>query len=194
MTELARGATPDFERDGFVDLIVETTEKSKGRDFHVWSVSNRLGFVRADEYFDKQIASVDTSNYKVVQPRTFAFNPSRINVGSIACNFKDETGIVSPMYTLFRVKDEERVSSEFLLTYLKSDFCRNQINQKIQGATRKVLKKDDLFSLQIPVPTRKEQRELLSKISSEIKQISVLDEQIDLHKSAINTLIAGIWE
>ena len=187
---------PETKHDVMVlgDLIVETTEKSKGRDFHVWSVSNRLGFVRADEYFDKQIASIDTSNYKVVQPRTFAFNPSRINVGSIACNFKDETGIVSPMYTLFRVKDEERVSSEFLLTYLKSDFCRNQINQKIQGATRKVLKKDDLFSLQIPVPTMQEQNELLSKISSEMKQVSVLEEQIDVHKGEINKLIAGIWE
>lgn len=176
------------------DLIAETTERSKGRDFQVWSVSNRLGFVRADEYFDKQIASVNTSNYKVVQPRTFAFNPSRINVGSIACNFGDQTGIVSPMYTLFRVKDEERVSPEFLLTYLKSDICRNQINQKIQGATRKVLKKDDLFSLQIPVPTIQEQRELLSRISSEMKQISALEEQIDLHKGAINALVEGIWE
>ena len=174
-------------------LITETTEKAKGRDLPVWSVSNRLGFVRSDEYFDKQIASVDTGNYKVVNQKTFAFNPSRINVGSIACNFGDGTGIVSPMYTLFTVKDETVISPEFLLMYLKSDVCRQQINQKIQGATRKVLKKDDLFSLKIPVPTIEEQMKLLEEINSELEKISKLEKETDFHRANINTLIQSIW-
>jgi len=183
----------DHELMTLGDLIIETKEKAKDLGLPVWSVSNRQGFVRSDEYFDKQIASLDISNYKVVRPRTFAFNPSRINVGSIACNFGKDSGVVSPMYTLFKVKDESVISPEFLLVYLKSDVCKKQINQKIQGATRKVLKKDDLFTLQIPVPSLKEQSQLLEKLKIELKSISELESQVETHKSNMELIIRSIW-
>jgi hypothetical protein len=82
------------------ELIEERKEKAKDKKIQVWSVSNKYGFVNSEDYFDKKIASADTKNYKVVKPNYFAFNPSRVNVGSIACNFTDNLGIVSPMYTL----------------------------------------------------------------------------------------------
>jgi len=187
--------SPETEHDlrTLGDLIVESKEKARGLGLPVWSVSNRQGFVRSDEYFDKQIASVNTSNYKVVRPRTFAFNPSRINVGSIACNFGEDSGVVSPMYTLFTVKDESVISSEFLLVYLKSDVCKQQIDQKIQGATRKVLKKDDLFSLRIPVPSAAEQSLLLSQINRELASITALEKEASDHKANVDNLIRSIW-
>ncbi|MDD4412473.1 MAG: N-6 DNA methylase [Patescibacteria group bacterium] len=175
------------------DLITEKKEKAKNNNYTVWSVSNKYGFINSEDYFDKKIASVNTSNYKVIKPYYFAFNPSRINVGSIACNFSEKIGIVSPMYTLFEIKDTNRIVPDFLLMYLKSDLCKEHINHKIQGATRKVLKKDDLFSLKIPVPSKDKQIEILNLVKKEQDAINDLDETIKKHKKLINGYIENIW-
>ncbi|MDQ5953237.1 MAG: hypothetical protein QG551_465 [Patescibacteria group bacterium] len=187
--------TPDTQHEVLPlgELIVEKKEKAKSNGYKVWSVSNKYGFINSEEYFDKKIASLNTSNYKVVKPLYFAFNPSRINVGSIACNFSDDLGIVSPMYTLFEIKDKNKILPEFLLMYLKSDLCKEHINHKIQGATRKVLKKDDLFTLKIPVPTKDQQLEILNLVKKEQGIIQELEEKIDLHKQIINDSIENIW-
>jgi len=187
--------TPDTDHEvvALGSLITEKKEKAKGGKYDVWSVSNKFGFINADDYFDKKIASINTSNYKIIKPHYFAFNPSRINVGSIACNFTKNSGIVSPMYTVFEINDSNIILPEFLLTYLKSDLCRKHINHKIQGATRKVLKKDDLFSLKIPVPKREEQINILNLIKKEQEMISGLAAKVDSHKKTINGYIENIW-
>ena len=65
----------------------------------VMSLSKYDGFVRADEYFDKRIASSKLDGYKVVQPGEWAFSTIHINEGSIARNNIGERGVISPMYT-----------------------------------------------------------------------------------------------
>jgi len=175
------------------ELVNERKEKAKDNKYKVWSVSNKFGFINSEDYFDKKIASANTKNYKIVKPLFFAFNPSRINVGSIACNFRSEIGIVSPMYTLFEIKDSNQILPEYLLMYLKSDIAKEHINYKIQGATRKVLKKDDLFSLQIPVPSIKKQKDILDKVKDEEKNIEKLKYKIESHNQKINKMINNIW-
>lgn len=187
--------TPDTNNEVLPlgSLIVEKKEKAKNKKYVVWSVSNKYGFINSEDYFDKKIASINTSNYKIINPHFFAFNPSRINVGSIACNFTENSGIVSPMYTIFEIKDTNKILPEFLLMYLKSDVCKEHINHKIHGATRKVLKKDDLFLLKIPIPTKRKQIEVLNLIKKEQKNINDLDTKIEVHKKIINNYIESIW-
>ena len=67
----------------------------------VLSVTNKFGFVTQVEYFDKSVASDNMTNYKIVKKGNFAYNPSRINVGSIALLESYEIGILSPMYVVF---------------------------------------------------------------------------------------------
>ena len=86
------------------DLIIQTSERNNGKTNNaVLSVSNKNGFVLQNELFeDRIIASDDTSNYKIVQLNDFAYNPARINVGSIARLSEYNEGIVSPMYICFK--------------------------------------------------------------------------------------------
>ena len=67
-------------------VLKEISQKNKNRDnIDVLSVSNSLGFIKQSEQFeDREIASADTSNYKIVNKNEYAYNPARINVGSIA--------------------------------------------------------------------------------------------------------------
>ena len=84
-------------------VLKEISQKNKNRDnIDVLSVSNSLGFIKQSEQFeDREIASADTSNYKIVNKNEYAYNPARINVGSIARLQSCDCGIVSPMYTVF---------------------------------------------------------------------------------------------
>ena len=89
------------------DFIEQISKRNKDSAIkNVLSVSNSQGFIQQSEQFENRIvASDDTSNYKIVKRNDFAFNPARINVGSIARLTTFERGIVSPMYICFRTKD-----------------------------------------------------------------------------------------
>ena len=66
------------------------------------SVTNSLGFVSQEEYFQRNIASKNLANYKIIYNGNFAYNPARINVGSIALLDNFLNGILSPMYIVFK--------------------------------------------------------------------------------------------
>ena len=88
------------------DFIEQTSKRNKDSAIqNVLSVSNSQGFIQQSEQFENRIvASDDTSNYKIVERNDFAFNPARINVGSIARLITFERGIVSPMYIFVSVQ------------------------------------------------------------------------------------------
>lgn len=101
------------------ELLKQCSDRNRsGSDLQVLSVSNKYGFIaQSNQFEDREVASDDTSNYKVVKKGMFAYNPARINVGSIALYEMDGNGIVSPMYVCFTTK------SELLPSYLKYYFA-----------------------------------------------------------------------
>ena len=113
-------------------VLKEISQKNKNRDnIDVLSVSNSLGFIKQSEQFeDREIASADTSNYKIVNKNEYAYNPARINVGSIARLQSCDCGIVSPMYTVFKT-DISKISYEYFDLFLQSSTFQKQLNQKL---------------------------------------------------------------
>lgn len=74
---------------------------------NVESINNKNGFISQTEQFDRKVASQDLSNYYVIEPKMFGFNPSRINVGSIGYKAEgEETSVVSPLYISFSTKSK----------------------------------------------------------------------------------------
>ena len=84
------------------DYVKEVSNRNNIGCQNVKSVSNKNGFINQSSQFSKQVASEDVSKYKVVTKDCIAYNPSRINVGSIAIYNEDVPGIVSPMYVVFK--------------------------------------------------------------------------------------------
>lgn len=181
-----------YETAPLSELITEEKQRAKAFNYPVWSVSNKMGFVSADEYFTKDIASKNRENYKVINPGYFAFNPSRINVGSIAHNNTKEIGIVSPMYTVFSV-DSSKIMPEYLLKMIKSDTGIKIIKHSTQGSTRKVLKKEDLFSLQIPLPSLEKQIQIVKELYEVQASINALQAEIMSNKEIISQKISEVW-
>ena len=101
------------------------------------SVSNRQGFIKqSDQFENRNVASEDTSNYKIVEKNDFAFNPARINVGSIARLTTFENGIVSPMYICFRT--QENVAPEYIDFFFESKHFLELLNKQKQYLLRQM--------------------------------------------------------
>jgi type I restriction enzyme S subunit len=93
-------------------FVKASTRKNKGLVCtDVYSVTNSAGFISSTDYFSKEVFSKELSNYKLVRPGMIAYNPSRINVGSVAVQDKCDQAIVSPLYVAFEV--DELVKSRF---------------------------------------------------------------------------------
>jgi type I restriction enzyme S subunit len=91
----------------FGDIATESTVRNSSRkDLIVHSVSNSKGLIPTSDYFENTRTSDNVSNYKIVSPNSFVYNPARINVGSIARNFSNREIIVSPMYVVFSIFEE----------------------------------------------------------------------------------------
>lgn len=153
------------------DMIHEVSNRNKkNTDFPVLSVSNRQGFIAQTEQFENRvIASDDTSNYKIVVKDDFAYNPARINVGSIARLENFENGIVSPMYICFRCTDE--ILPEYLELFFQSRYFQLEVEKRLEGSVRQCLSFDGIKSIQfslIPISEQKEFTEKLKVIQSKL--------------------------
>lgn len=129
-------------------------EKKRNRQLAckcVYSVTNSEGFISSDEYFKKQVFSEDTASYKLVDPGMIAFNPSRINVGSVALLDTKFQVCVSPLYTVFSV-DERVLKAPYVLSFLKSSLGKSQIRALTSGSVRDSLKYSSLQKIKLPAP------------------------------------------
>ena len=158
------------------DYISEVTTRNKGNACNnVLSVSNKMGFIRQSEQFeDKTVASEDKRNYKVVTKRCFAYNPARINVGSIALLETQQVGIISPMYVCFKTNNQ--LVSDYLKFYYQSAIFFKELHKKLEGSVRQCLTYENMCEIQIPYVNVKQQ----SKTATALKEFAtriVLEEQ-----------------
>ena len=154
------------------DFIEQTSKRNKdGAIQNVLSVSNSQGFIQQSEQFEnRSVASDDTSNYKIVERNSFAFNPARINVGSIARLATFDRGIVSPMYICFRTRDN--LFPEYLDYYFESKQFSTEIQKRLEGSVRQCLSFEGLCNIPLSIPTIEVQQQTgkrLSTLAQEIK-------------------------
>ena len=164
------------------NYIQEYSIRNKlGEDIPVYSVTNTQGFCR--DYFGKEVASKDKTTYKIVPKGCFAYNPSRINVGSVDCQRYEDRVIVSPLYNVFSVSD--KLDRQYLYYYLKSDIVLQRIKNVASGSVRDNLKLSMLYEFPINIISIEQQRavvEKLDKIKTVInlrkKELEKLDELV----------------
>lgn len=139
------------------------------------------------------VKSDDLSNYLVIKPTFFAFNPYRINVGSIGLTPEDTYGLVSPAYTVFEVK-ENRLIPELLLEFLKSFEGLQQINKYARGTVRKALRYEDLCQIEMSIPSFEEQLIIFEKKKTIDVKIEELNSEIQTQKQLLTNLKQAILQ
>ena len=131
----------------------------------VFSVTNSSGFVPSSDYFKKDVFSKDLSDYKIVRKGMLAYNPSRINVGSVACLRSEDEVIVSPLYVVVEV-DETRLLAEYLDLFLHSGIALRQIKSLTSGSVRDSLKYGAFSRLDFPIPSVERQRTIVNNLNA----------------------------
>lgn len=156
----------------------------------VLSVTNTQGFVTSESYFDRKVYSKDLSNYKIIEKEQFAYNPSRINVGSIAQLKSFDKGCLSPMYVVFEA--QEGLMADYLAYWIQSGRFRNLIDASTQGTVRDSVNFSALAGFPFARPPVDEQKKIIIILSCVDDIISktqaVIDETQRLKKALMQEL------
>ena len=141
------------------------TEKvGKRTDVKVLSPVNTGDLLLSEEYFTKQVYSKTLAKYIMVAPNDFAYNPARINIGSIGMNTFDFSGCVSPVYVVFRCEKEYH---HFFNIFKATKNFKEEVNTRAIGGVRQTLSYKDFSLIKIVYPP-KEVVEQFNKIYSHI--------------------------
>lgn len=180
---------PEFEGAGawasrtFGDVTTKTDKRNKGGiSYPVYSISNKAGFVPQSEQFagvDSEKRGYDLAQYKLVGRNTFAYNPARINVGSIGFSGDLENVIVSSLYVCF--KSNLEADDQFLQHFFSTRMFERSVCNHAEGGIRSYLFYENFSRIEILLPTLPEQQRIASCLSS-------LDELITAQAQKVGAL------
>ena len=155
-------------------FLKEVSERNKDLKItNVLSVTNSRGFINQSDQFDRVVASEDATNYKIVRKGQFAYNPSRVNVGSLDLLRYFERGILSPMYVVFET-DKSLLLPDYFYYQLKTQWFYGHIPMFVQGSVRDSLSFDGLCSMKFFVPSIEEQTAIAQVLQAADKEIRLL--------------------
>ena len=177
------GFTDPWEQRKFSEFVTAAgIRNSEGLNLRSFSVSNDRGFIPQDEQFENggTMAEADKRAYWIVRPESFAYNPARINVGSIGYLPSGESVIVSSLYEVFQA--DQTADNRFLWHWFKSPRFTRQIELYQEGGVRLYFFFDKLLLSTIVMPSIEEQK----SISYFFDQ---LDDLITLHQRKYDKLV-----
>ena len=154
-----------WEQRKFVDFVEASGIRNKDNlQLESYSVSNDRGFVPQDEQFENggTMRDADKTAYWIVEPGSFAYNPARINVGSIGYQSTRKNVIVSSLYEVF--KTDHSCDDRFLWHWFKSSLFTKQIEMLQEGGVRLYFFFDKLQKSEIWMPNVDEQRKIGQQI------------------------------
>lgn len=173
-----------FEEEWICVLFKEIAYKagiknSENLPLESYSISNELGFIPQNEQFENggTMSKADKRMYYIVSPKSFAYNPARINVGSLGYYQGERDVIVSSLYEVFKTSDI--INDLFLLYWFKTNIFKRMIEQYQEGGVRLYFFFDKLQKCQIKVPSLQEQQKIASYFCNLDKQISLQTQRLE---------------
>ncbi len=155
----------------------------RSEELKVLSAVKTGELVLSEDYFKKQVFSKDIGKYIIVKQYDFAYNPSRINIGSIGMLGENITGAVSPVYVVFRPKTNWYYYIQFML---KQQYVKSTIEIYASGSVRQSLDYDSFSKIEITLPPFEKVEmfnsyysETLNKINANKNQIRTLTQLRD---------------
>lgn len=174
---------PEWEEKKLGDITSQYKARNKKRlPLEIYSVNNIVGFIPQSEQFDDAgyLKDTDTSIYMIVPPKHFAYNPARLDVGSIGYQYLDHDVQVSSLYEVFETSN--LVNDEFLWSWLHTQLFNNVVKRLQEGGVRLYFYYDKMQEVKIELPSLPEQQKIADCLSS-------LDEVIEKQKATLSA-----WE
>ncbi|MDW7761022.1 MAG: restriction endonuclease subunit S [Acidobacteriota bacterium] len=167
-----------FPLVSLAEFVTEHNEKIRPYDspresFKILGVNNTNGIFHAYDAQGKDIKQP----YKKVSAGDFAYNPYRINVGSIGRVPQEHDGaFISPAYVVFSV-DKAVVLPEVFWFILKSAFFNQTLRAATAGSVRMNLTYPLLETLKIPIPPLSVQKKIVTYWESAVAEAIQLEDK-----------------
>ena len=137
---------------------------------------------------------LDFSNYKIVTHNQFAYNPSRINLGSIALYKEPQECIISPMYCVFSIIDEKQLLPEYLMLWFgRKEFQRSTLFYAM-GSVRDTFDFNLMQEVEIPIPDIEIQKSIVNIYNCYIERKRINEQLKSQIKDICPILIKGSIE
>ncbi len=150
------------------EVTYPTSQKNReGKKFPIYSINNVEGFLPQTDQFegiDSHNRGYDISLYKLIQRNTFAYNPARINIGSLGYSGELNDIIISSLYVCFKTTDD--LDDLFLMYFLKSESFNKSVKKSIEGGIRSYLFYENFAKINIQLPSIAEQQKIADCLSS----------------------------
>lgn len=181
-TQRLPGFTKPWQDVKLASLLNNISNKNKGLKIKtVLSVTNNRGFILPEEQFARVVASEDLSGYKIVKRGDFAYNPSRLNVGSIDRLDSYDEGVLSPMYVVF--KCNEKLHSDYMKHWITTAEFNTKVRNSAQGSVRETVDFKTLSSIKTFLPNDVAEQEAIAEVLTKADtEIDLLNQQLDVLK------------
>lgn len=182
--------TDAWEQRKLGEVVERITRKNENLESTLpLTISAQYGLINQNEFFDKRIASKDVSGYFLVRNGEFAYNKSTSSDapwGAIKRLDRYESGVLSTLYIVFKISDERKTSSDYIVTYYNTDLWHKGIQAiAAEGARNHGLLNvapADFFETSLTMPKDYAEQQ---KIGSFFQQ---LDNLITLHQRKYDKL------
>ena len=179
-----KGSNDEWHTVHLKDVTEESDERNRGRlgIESVMAVTKAEGIVPMRE----RTIAADIDRYSVVQKDSFAYNPMRLNIGSIARWTGEDDILVSPDYVVFRCKEPNgigpAINADFLDQYRRSGLWERYVTSSGNGSVRVRIYFSDLGAMKLRLPSLSEQRKIAAVLNTADHEIDLLRTEMDALK------------
>ena len=198
---------PEFEGEDWVEVKLgevfdRVTEKNETELVkNVLTISAQDGLVSQTDYYNKSVASKDLSNYIVLNRGEFAYNKSYSEgypLGAIKRLDDYEKGVLSPLYICFKLTSE-KVDSDFITHFFEFGGLDHGIYKIAREGARNHgllnVSVKEFFEIDLILPQQEEQKKIASVLNEAMKEIELLEEQLEKYqmqkKGLMQKLLTG---
>lgn len=177
-----KGYQEDWEQRKLVDLVDRVTRKNQDLVSELpLTISAQYGLIDQNEFFDKRVASKDVSGYYLIENGEFAYNKSTSTDapwGAIKRLDRYKNGVLSTLYIVFGIKENNPVDSDFLVSYYSTNLWHKGIHEiAAEGARNHGLLNiapADFFETKLMIPQDIEEQKKIGKYFEELERLITL--------------------
>lgn len=180
-----KGYTDEWEQRKLGDLVDRVTRKNQDLVSELpLTISAQYGLIDQNEFFDKRVASKDVSGYYLIENGEFAYNKSTSTDapwGAIKRLDRYENGVLSTLYIVFGIKENNPVDSDFLVSYYSTNLWHKGIHEiAAEGARNHGLLNiapADFFETKLMIPQDIEEQKKIGKYFEELERLITLHQR-----------------
>lgn len=174
-----------WEQRKLGDLVDRVTRKNQDLVSELpLTISAQYGLIDQNEFFDKRVASKDVSGYYLIENGEFAYNKSTSTDapwGAIKRLDRYENGVLSTLYIIFGIKENNTVDSDFLVSYYSTNLWHKGIHEiAAEGARNHGLLNiapADFFATRLMIPQDIEEQKKIGKYFIELEALITLHQR-----------------